>query len=107
MDVAETDFTGEIAALLKGFFSFTWEAYDNVGGEVEVGTECLDSLAHLTELVDGVEAVHPFQGVVGAALETDVHVWGEFLMLEQGQKSVAELVRLDGGDSDTEVAFNF
>ena len=31
-------------------------------------------------------------------------MWGEFLVLEQSQKSVAELVWLDGGDTDAEVA---
>ena len=50
--------------------------------------------------------MHAFQGVVGAALQADVHVGGELLVLEKCKKSVAELVGLDGGDPDSEVAVN-
>ena len=49
-------------------------------------------------------SVHAFQSVVGTALQADVHVRSQFLMLEQGKETVAELVRLDGGDTDSEVA---
>ena len=76
MDVAKADFSHEITAFLESRFCLAWEAHDDIGGKVEVWTEGLDPLAHVTELGDGVEAVHPFQGVVGAALQADVHVRG-------------------------------
>ena len=104
VDVAEADFAGEVAAFLEGLFGFAREAHDDVGSEVEVGAESLDALAHLAELVGGVMPVHAFQGVIGAALQADVHVWREFFVLEQSQKTVAELVWLDGGNAHTEVA---
>ena len=104
VDVAETDFTGKVATFLEGLFRFAREAHNDVGGEVEVGTEGFDALAHVAELVGGVMPVHAFQGVVGTALQADVHVRREFFMLEQSQKTVAELVRLDGGNAHAEVA---
>ena len=104
--MAEADFLSEIAALLEGQFIFVWEAHDDVGGEVEVGTEGLDTLAHVAELADSVMTVHSLQGVIGAALQADVHVGSQLLVLEQGQEAVAELVRLDGGDAHAEVAFD-
>ena len=104
VDVAEADFAGEVATFLEGFFRFARETHDDVGGEVEVGAEGFDALAHLAELCDGVVSVHAFQGVVGAALQADVHVRREFFVLEQSQKTVAELVRLDGGNAHAEVA---
>lgn len=106
VDVAEPDFAGEVAAFLEGLFGLAWEAHDDVGGDVEVGACDLDALAHVAELGDSVKAVHALQGVVGAALKADVHVRSEFLVLEQGQKTVAELVRLNGGDAHTEVTVN-
>lgn len=107
VDVAEPDFAGEVATFFEGLFGLAREAHDDVGGEVEVGAEGLDALAHLAELGDGVVSVHAFQGVVGAALQADVHVRREFRMLEKAQKTVAELVRLDGGNTDAEVAVDF
>ena len=107
VDVAEADFAGEVAAFLEGLFGFAREAHDDVGGEVEVGAEGFDALAHVAELCDGVVSVHAFQGVVGAALQADVHVRREFFVLEQSQKTVAELVRLDGRNAHAEVAVDF
>ena len=104
VDVAEPDLAGEVATLLEGRFCLTWEAHDDVGSEVEVGTEGLDAPAHLAELLGGIEAVHPFQGVFRSALEADVHVGCQLLVLEQLQETVAELVGFDGGDPDAEVA---
>ncbi len=104
VDVAEADFAGEVAAFLEGLFGFARETHYDVGGEVEVGTEGFDALAHLAELCDGVVSVHAFQGVVGAALQADVHVRREFFVLEQSQKTVAELVWLDGRHPHAEVA---
>ena len=106
VDVAEANLFCKVAAFLKGCFSFAREAHDDVGGEVEVGTRGLDALAHVAELRHGVKPMHAFQGVVGAALQADVHVGGELLVLEKCKKSVAELVGLDGGDPDSEVAVN-
>ena len=74
VDVAEADFLGEVAAFLEGLLGLARETHDDVGGEVEVGAEGLDALAHVTELGNGVESVHPFQGVIGATLQADVHV---------------------------------
>ena len=107
MDVAEPDFTGEVATFLEGLFGLAGETHDDVGGEVEVGAESLDALAHLAELVGGVMPVHAFQGVIGAALQADVHVWRDFFVLEQSQKTVAELVRLNGRNAHAEVAVDF
>ena len=83
VDVAEANLMGEVAAFLEGCFGLAWEAYNNVGGEVEVGAEDFDTLAHIAELGGGVVAVHPFEGVVGATLQADVHVGREFFVLEQ------------------------
>ena len=107
MNVTESDFLREVATFFEGLFGLAWEAHDDVGGEVEVGAEGFDALAHLAELCDGVVSVHAFQGVVGAALQADVHVRREFFVLEQSQKTVAELVRLDGGNAHAEVAVDF
>ena len=82
VDVAEADFASEVAAFLEGDFGLAGEAYDDVGGEVEIGAKSLDAMAHLAELVDGVVTVHPSQGVVGTALQADVHVGSQLLMLE-------------------------
>ena len=107
VDVAETDFAGKNATFLEGLLRFAGEAHDDVGGEVEVGAEGFDALAHLAELGCCIMPIHAFQGVVGTALQADVHVRREFFMLEQSQKTVAELVRLDGGNAHAEVAFDF
>ena len=104
--MAETYLLGEVATFLESLYGFAREAHDDVGGEVEVGAEDLDALAHVAKLVDGVEAMHPFQSVVGTALQADVHVWGEFLVLEELQETVAELVGLDGRDAHAEVTLD-
>ena len=107
VDVAETDLLCKGAALLEGGLVLAREAYDDVGGEVEVGTEGLDALAHLAELCDGVEPVHAFQSVVGTTLQTNMHMRSQLLVLEQPQEMVAELVGFDGGDAHAEVAVDF
>ena len=107
VDVAEADFSRKIATFLEGLFRFARETHDDVGGEVEVGAEGLDALAHFAELGGAVMPIHAFQCVVGAALQADVHVRSQFLMLEKAQKAVAELVRLDGRNAHAEVAVDF
>lgn len=104
VDVAKADFLGEVAAFFERGFGLAREAYDDVSGEVEVGTKGFDALAHIAELGDGVEPVHPFQSVIGAALQADVHMGRQLFVLEKLQKVVAELVGLDGGNAHTEVA---
>ena len=105
--MAESDFSRKVAAFLESLFCLAGEAHNDVGGEIEVGAESFDALAHVAELSDGIKAVHAFQGVVGAALQTDVHVGSEFLMLEELQKTVTKLIGLDGGNSDTKVTLDF
>ena len=61
--MAEADFTGKVTAFLEGFFGLPGEAHDDVGGEIEVGAEGLDALAHLPELRRSVKAMHAFQSV--------------------------------------------
>ena len=68
VDVAEADFFREVTAFFESLFGLAGEAYDDVGGEVEVGAEGLDALTHVTELGDSIKAVHPLQGVIGTAL---------------------------------------
>ena len=101
--MAEATLFRKVAAFAESLIGFARETHDDVGGEVEVGTRGLDALAHVAELGDGVKPMHTFQGVVGAALQTDVHVGGQLLMLVEAEKMVAELVWLNGGDSDAEV----
>ena len=76
VDVAEADFAGEVATFFEGYLGFAREAHDDISGEVEVGAESLDALAHVAELGDGIMPIHSFQCVVGAALQADVHVRG-------------------------------
>ena len=106
VNVAETDFFGKVATFLEGLLGLAREAHDNVCGEVEVGTEGLDALVHVAELGNGVESVHPLQSIIGAALQANVHVGCQLLVLEELQKMVTELVRLNGGNADTEITVN-
>ena len=78
--MAEADFSCKVATLLEGLFGLARETHDDVGGEVEVGAEGFDALAHVAELGDSVEAVHTLQGVVGATLQADVHMRCQFLI---------------------------
>ena len=56
--MTETNLSRKVAAFFKCRFGLARESYDDVGGDVEVGTESLDALAHLTELVGRIVTVH-------------------------------------------------
>ena len=60
VDVAESNLASEVATLPEGLFRLARKSHNDVGSEVEVGTEIFDALAHLFELSRRIETVHPF-----------------------------------------------
>lgn len=75
VNVAEPDFASKVATFLEIGVGLAGETYDDVGRDVEIRAEGLDSFAHLAELGGGVKTVHLPERVFATALQADVHVW--------------------------------
>ena len=75
VNVAEPNFARKVAAFLEIGVGFARKTNDDVGGDVEIRAEGLDSFAHFSELSGRVKTVHLPERVFAAALQADVHVW--------------------------------
>lgn len=106
VNVAEPDFACKVATFLEIGFGLAGETYDDVGRDVEIRAESLDSLTHFAELGGSVKSVHLPERIFATALQADVHVWCQFFVLEEFKKTVGKLVRLNGGDAHAKITID-
>lgn len=106
VNVAEPDFACKVATFLEIGIGLARETYDDVGRDVEIRAEGLDSFAHFAELGGRVKTVHLPERVFAAALQAYVHVWCQFFVLEEFEETVGKLVGFNGGDAHAKITID-
>ena len=95
MYVAESNGFAHSCTFSEVGLGLTREADNHIRCYVKTRNSLLYPVAHVAELCGCIVAMHVAQGVFGSTLKADVHVRSELWVLEQAQKTVAEVVGLD------------